>query len=113
MADTILPGYTSDRLSNKKVIVVDIDGPASYNNTGTYATSGQVLTAAELGVGGIDTILPSQSSNGLNEIAVSFTAKGGAQPSVAIHWIVTATGVEVANAVNLSATFIRVLVIAV
>lgn len=110
MANTTLPGYESI-WGNKKVTVIDRTGPVAYNNTGTYATSGDVLTAAELGWGGIDVVIPSQSSDGLNEIIVSFTVVGGGSGSVALHWFVTASGAEVANAVNLSTKTIRLLVI--
>lgn len=113
MANTILPGY-ENLVGTKKMVIVDRSGPASYNNTGTYATSGDVLSAAELGLGGIDNVIPSQSSDGLNEIEISFPLNSGqAVPTIALHWFVTATGAEVANTTALNTKSIRLLVFGV
>lgn len=75
-------------------------GPASYVNPG-----GDVITAAELGLGKIekfivDNIVPDDNGANLRIISVNYAAD---RTSVTIRWWVTDLATEVANAVDLSA----------
>jgi hypothetical protein len=117
MPNRIMPGYIN-QLGDKMELVVDHDGPASYNNTGTFSTSGETINAADLGLGGFELVqIDALSSDGLNygyvvlsNQSTSSTPQGvgaNAVPSAVIHWYVLATNVEVANAVNLSTKSLR------
>jgi hypothetical protein len=124
MANRALAGYplqTSDKLD----LVIDHDGPASYNNTGTFGTSGEQINAADLGIGGFEYVeCDDISSDGLNSIQIVLGATtagatnlqpapsaqqpGAAVQTFVIHWYVLATGAEVVNAVNLSGKYVRI-----
>lgn len=113
MANRILPGYVTS-LGAKYEIIVDHDGPASYNNTGTGLTSGETINASDFGLGGIELIqADSISSDGVNTVYPTIInqstsgPQGNAVPTATLRWFVTATGAEVANAVNLSGKSIR------
>lgn len=109
-----LDGYPT-YVGGKLETIVDLDGPASYNNTGVFATSGQVINASDFGWGGFEIVdAQSLSSDGLNWVQIQLPgqsqtgeAKGNAVPTARIHWLVQTTNAEVANAVNLSAKSIR------
>ena len=106
-----LPGYPQPT-GAKIQVVFDHCGPASYNNTGTYATSGETLLAngGGLNFGGFDFVRAMDSSDGLY-FAVIVPNLGGdanSMKSVVIHWFVRSTGAEVANGVNLSGSAIRI-----
>lgn len=104
-----LSGYPQP-VGEKYEKVFDHQGPASYNNTGTFATSGETITAISLGFGGLDTLGASGlSASGLYTAMVFLVNAGNANAvkSAVIHWFVQATGAEVANAVNLSGEVIR------
>lgn len=109
MANRILPGYEM-QVGTKKEIVFDHDGPASYANPG-----GDVINAADLGLGGIEYgEADGLSSDGLNYAyaAISGVSTSGTQANVGttltMRWFVVATGAEVANTTNLSAKAIRI-----
>jgi hypothetical protein len=117
MANRIMPGYKLD-VSEKIEIVVDHDGPASYVNTGTFATSGETINAADFGLGGFELVqIDALSSDGLNIAYAVLTNQSNsntpqgtganAVPNMVIHWFVFATNTEVANGVNLSGKSIR------
>ena len=109
MANRILPGYLT-QLGNKLEMLFDHDGPVSYVNTGTFNTSGDIVNASDLGIGGIESLnVDGISSDGLNYAYIEYRngGNGNAIPLVAIHWFVLATNVEVANAVNLSTKSLR------
>lgn len=113
MANTIVPGYAT-AWGNKYVVMIDHTGPSSYNNTGTYGTSGDVINASDLGYGGIEAVLSaSQSSDGLNDIVWSAPGSGVVASSVALHWFVTSTSTEVANGVSLSSKSVRLVLVCV
>lgn len=82
-------------------VYADVDGPASY------LADGAVLTAAELGLRQIHHASAGASDNGDQFCAVAHLTKGPVT-SVLVQWYVNTTGAEVANAVNLSARFVRV-----
>lgn len=114
MANRILPGYVAP-MGNKYELIVDHDGPTSYNNTGTFSTSGETINAADFGLGGIDFVdVEDLSSDGVNTGAALLVAQstiagniGNAVTSFVLHWFVQAGGAEVANAVNLSTKSLR------
>ena len=114
MANRFLDGYSLP-IGDKIEIVVDHDGPASYVNTATFATSGEVINASDFGIGGFELVqVDALSNDGLNYAYVvlsgqstSTGVKGTLGTQATIHWFVVATGVEVANAVNLSTKSIR------
>lgn len=98
-------------VGTKKEIILDRQGPTSYANTGTFITSGDIISAADLGWGGIEQVdADGVSQDGLNGIWIEYRGdiKGNAVPLVALHWTVLATSAEVANAVNLSTKTIRI-----
>lgn len=114
MANRILDGYVA-QFGNKVEIVADHDGPASYNNTGTFATSGEIINASDFGLGGFELVqVDALSSDGLNYAYVVLVGqstssgnKGNVGTQAIIHWYVLSTNVEVANTVNLAGKSIR------
>jgi hypothetical protein len=112
MANRILPGYLMP-VGEKLELVVDHDGPASYVNTGTFSSSGEIINASDFGLGGFELCqIDALSSDGLNYGYVvlngqSTSVGGNAVPTATIHWYVLATNVEVANAQNLSTKSLR------
>jgi hypothetical protein len=110
MARSPLLGYETE-WANKKVMCIDVTGPASYVNTGTFSTSGHAMNASDFGWGGFDFVSAMISSDGLD---IGYVASGTAGVSFStfnLHWFVIATGAEVANGVDLSAKTIRLLLI--
>lgn len=125
MARRPLAGYPSPNDSAKYELLIDIDGPASYNNTGTFNTSGQQINASDFGFGGFELLDASGlSSDGVNvveivlgaTIAGTVVGAGGPQGTsgpvartAVLHWYTSPTrGTEVTNATNLSTKFIRI-----
>jgi hypothetical protein len=123
MAYRPLAGYPQ-QVGAKYEMVVDIDGPASYVNTGTFNTSGQQVNVSDLGFGGIEYAeVDSLSSDGVNAVQLVLGATtaaatnlqpaptnppGPAVTSLVIHWYTTpASATEVSNATVLSGKFIR------
>jgi hypothetical protein len=84
-------------------VMKDHDGPASY------PTGGEVITAISLGLKQIFSVVASGSDNGAQFTCVRFATKKGVT-SFKLLWFVNTTGAEVANAVDLSARFCRLLV---
>jgi hypothetical protein len=135
MAIRPLPGYPCPNEKGGYDWIGDIDGPASYTNTGTFNTSGQQVNAADLGLGGFEIVdTPSLSSDGVNEIVLVLgaTTAGAtnlqtAPPSgisavtatsVVMHWYTALRGVgtnpaEVTNGTNLSSKSVRLRISAV
>ena len=124
MAYRPLPGYPQP-VGEKYEWVGDIDGQASYNNTGTFATSGQQINAADFGFGGIEYVeCDDLSLDGVNAVQVALgattagatnlsTAPGSGQPAnpattAVLHWYTTASSAtEVSNTTNLSTKAVR------
>lgn len=86
-------------------------GPASYVNSGTFATSGETIagiggadgkSASQLPLRTIDSIQDANSVSGLYQIRFYPTAAGPTNVWSA-HWFVISTGAEVANGVSLAA----------
>ena len=118
----VLPGYPLFQ-GSKKISVIDYKGPASY------VGGGETLTALQFGEGGIDLIEPmnkkliavggtigtlivAQSFSGTYFVTIEVgVATVGAVQSAIIKWYVSATAVEVAGGVDLSAEDIRFLAI--
>ena len=114
MPNRPMAGYPQP-VGAKYEMVIDHDGPASYNNTGVTLTSGETINASDLGFGGIEYAeADAVSSDGVNYVYVmnlnqsTSGPMANALPSVVLRWFVLATGLEVANAVNLSGKSIRV-----
>lgn len=125
MAFRFLPGYPYPNEKGGIEIIFDLDGPASYNNTGVFNTSGQQLNASDLGIGGFEDIGSDMlSSDGVNvvEVVLGATtagatnlqpAPGSGQPAIVpvtavLHWFTNVTrSAEVANTTNLSTKYIR------
>ena len=126
MANRILAGYPQP-VGAKYEIIVDIDGPASYVNSGTFASSGQQINASDFGFGGIEYIeVDGLSSDGVNAVqlvlgATVSPAATNLQPappagqpgpiaqSAVIHWFTSPSSAsEVANGVNLAGKYVRV-----
>lgn len=109
---------SSTQVGAKYIVTFDHDGPASYANAGGFITHGEIINAADIGMGGFEFIdsgdlstdalhtvlglLPSQSSS---TDPVNMPAP--ASPTFRLMWFVQATGAEVANAVNLSTKTVR------
>lgn len=109
MANNQMDGYAI-QVSNKLEIITDHDGPASYNNTGTFATSGETINALDFGLGGFEFIDASDlSSDSINTVLAVMIPQnnGDASTSARLYWFVQATGAQVNNAVNLSTKAIR------
>lgn len=125
MSIRVVPGYPQAVGAHGETLA-DVDGPASYNNTGTFGTSGQQINASDFGMGGFEYVeVDGMSSDGVNGIqvvpgaAIAGTVSlsptpPGIQPpaplfqSFVVHWYTTASNAtEVANATNLAAKAIR------
>ena len=129
-----LAGYPAPNDVGKIDFVVDVDGPASYNNTGTFNTSGQQINAIDFGLGGFEDVGADViSSDSVNEVVVALGATiagatnlnpappvglSGIVPTTAVlHWYTGIRGiggtVEVANAVPLNGKYIRLRIVGV
>jgi len=109
------------------VFFAQYQGPASYVNSGTFGTSGEIIDsvgalsqvgAANTPMRGIDAIPNIQTVSGLYEIRFFPNAAGAAGKPFGppkrwfAHWYtIISAGVEVANAVNLSAEFAIVMIV--
>jgi hypothetical protein len=120
--NTILPGYVTPLTHNKYLMHFDRTGPASYTRvvTGAVPSGGDLLNAADVGMGGFDNVDSMLDTTG-QLYAQPIMLNGGygnAVPSVILKWFsaVTATvggqsqtlGNEVAAGTNLSTFSIRV-----
>ena len=109
----ILPGYNSP-VGDKYLVIFDTVGPASYSRT-----TGFVITAASLGMGGFDYVVCSCDSGNNFDVCVQFNLGGigNAVPSIILRPIANATatvggqsqtaGTEAAASTNLSALSFR------
>jgi hypothetical protein len=135
MAIRPLPGYPCTTEKGGIEWVGDVDGLASYNNTGTFGTSGQQINASDFGFGGFENVATDAlSSDTVNEVIVCLgatiagatnlqPAPGAGQPGVVpttavLHWYTSIRGVgtnptEVANGTNLNTKSIRLHILAV
>jgi hypothetical protein len=125
MAIRPVAGYPL-QVGDKYWHVFDIDGPASYVNSGTFNTSGQQINIADLGFGGFDYVeIDGLSSDGVNGFSVVLGAtvagalaltptpgagqSGPAFTTFVLHWYTTASNAtEVSNATNLSTKSARI-----
>jgi hypothetical protein len=132
MPNRILAGYVAPNDSGKYELIVDHDGPASYNNTGTFTTSGEQVNASDFGLGGFETVgVDSLASDGASVVEVclgctvagaTFATGAGSSSQVpgpvattaVLHWFTGVTrSTEVANATNLSARSVRLRIVGV
>jgi hypothetical protein len=112
----ILPGYLFQLGGGKNAMCWDHPGPASYVNSGTYSTSGETINAIDLGLGGFDGVWAAgDSADGLYFVVLipKNGGDGNAIPSYTVHWFVRASGAEVANTTNLSASLVRLVALTV
>ena len=124
MGIRVLAGYPQ-QVGEKIEAIVDIDGPSSYGNTGTFATSGQQINASDFGLGGFEMIgTDNLSADGVNAVQIVLGATvagtkdiatappagspGDVAKTAVIHWYTTpASSAEVANGTNLSGKYVR------
>lgn len=101
MANKILAGYPAVP-GAKRETIVDHDGPASYT------TDGETVTAAQFGLKVIEHMSCSTSDNAAHTVFMRPTGtKQQPSTSAKLVWIVVATGLQVANAVDLSGRWAR------
>lgn len=116
-----MPATVMSRFSYPKVpgdslwSIVDMTGPASYTQvtTGTPATGGQAVTAADFGMQSLDWIGAIGSDNGQYAVTVIPAPFNVGAPfnSALLQWSLAATGAQAAAAANLSARTVRLLAI--
>jgi hypothetical protein len=106
-----MPGYPTP-IGVKIETIVDRDGPANY----TGGTSGtDILNASDVGLGGMELVqADALSQDGLTSAVATLINQSttsdfmaNAVPTARIRYFVIATGVEVANAQNLSSKSFR------
>ena len=117
MAEYVLSGYVGgvQTLSDKKVVITQHTGPTSYTQItpGTAPaapTGGDTVSAQACGLNFIEAIFVAGDSSGkysgyafnpaVNKTG-NPTGQGAAAKTVPFQWIVSATGAEVAGAVDL------------
>lgn len=83
--------------------VIPHAGPSSYTQ---LSGGGDVLNAVNFGIKNFDRVDSGLTSNGTYRVEVVNPTSGPA-PSVALRWVVVATGAEVAGAVDLSASSVN------
>jgi hypothetical protein len=105
MQITFLKGYP-DYVGKRFIWAGFGNGPASYANTGTNATSGDVIVFPRF-QNYIDLVLGDFSVSGTYYVHAQ-QATVGARPAWRLRWYVAATNAEVANLVNLSAEQIQI-----
>lgn len=108
MADKALPGYQTV-MGNKGVHCLDHNGPASYPAPGV-PNNGERVTAAQFGLRCIDSIDASVGQDGLHQV-VGQPEGLGQNVTWRLRWIVISTGLEVANAVDLSLKSVRLFIV--
>jgi len=130
MANRILAGYVAPNDTGKYDMLIDHDGPASYNNTGTFGTSGEQINASDFGIGAFEDVgCDMCTSDGVNEVIVvpgatiagatnmqpaPATSPGPLFTTAVLHWFTTgARATEVANTTVLSGKYIRIRIIGV
>jgi hypothetical protein len=100
-------------IGNRMVSLIDHKGPASYAALapGTPPTGGDVLTAAECGMKFISAVSGQVDSTGTYTAEATETVGSqGEVTQVRLCWFVIATGLQVAGAVNLSGSSMRLIV---
>lgn len=85
-------------------VFFDLDGPASY------LAGGQTVNASDLGLRYIHHVVAGLSDNGAHHCSAGQSTKGTATTAIKVAWLLNSTGVEVANAVDLSGRFVRVVI---
>lgn len=102
--NTGLPGYPATGFGVKYHQVVDHKGPTSY------PTGGETVNASDFANGGFDAVhLSGLSLSGtyFARLLWPSSSPGVSFKTFKLIWYVLATGVEVANAVDLSAEYLR------
>lgn len=101
---------------NKPISMADLDGPAIYAVIvqASPPTGGQLIQASAFGLSRIECVLGTVgSTDGKYSVVAFLNPLSDGQPATSLRlmWIVTATGAEVAAAVDLSGVSVRVAVI--
>lgn len=104
-----LPDFPSPP-GNKNMSIHNVTGPTSYTQVtpGSPPTGGQTVNASDLGLVSIEWVDVSASDDGTYTcvpIIPSNPNKGAS--SIILLWVTSATGAQVAGAVNLSARTVR------
>lgn len=97
-----------------------VQGPSSYTRLaipsppGVPVAGGQIVQAVSFGMKLFDKVIAGMTDSGLYRVeAIPVSAsnqfQGAQQPNYRLVWYVVATGAEVANAVDLSAEYVRAL----
>jgi len=89
-----------DTLGIRFLHTIDHDGPSSYT------TGGETIQATVFGMKEVVGIDCSGSDNSAHSTVPVFVKKGNTT-SFKLMWIVVATGLEVANGINLSGRFVK------
>jgi hypothetical protein len=110
LGNTILPGYVT--VSGAKYYLSwDHTGPSSYTQivTGANPTGGDVINAADLGIGGFEFVDAMMDTTGVYYAEVIPIGGGGGAvgTKVALVWFVASTQLQVGAGVNLSAISLR------
>lgn len=127
MAEYPLQGWVAGLvgLGDKKIVLTQHTGPASYTQitpgtTPAQPTGGDSISAASCGLKFIEAVFVGADSSCrytgvVSQPAVNKTGnpagQGAAATKVPLQWIVSATGAEVAGAVDLSAVQLQLMVI--
>jgi len=113
------PGYP-DSWGNRRACVVAHQGPTSYTPVTEESPSaypiagGDLLEAVEAGMKYIDWVGPMVADGGIFRVeAIPSDQSQYKVPSetMILRWVILATGAEVAAGTNLSANYVRVLVV--
>jgi hypothetical protein len=108
MADTKLDVFP---IGAGKFIPLDHTGPTSYATGGeTIGTSNNLTGISTQGLSVIDFVDGGGSVSG-TYFVISYPVGTGSRKTYKLLWFVTATGAQVANAVNLSAETVRLVVV--
>lgn len=112
---TIIPGY-QQYWGTKKAVIFELNGPA------LYATGGQTINASQLGMGGIDAVIPlGRSYSGTYAVRdaqylavdAAPSAVKGAVSSIKLPWYNVSDALEVTATTVLTTEIVRVMIIGV
>lgn len=121
MALSFFPDYPQSAFGNKRVVVVDLTGPAAPAGyvaivQGSPPTGGQAVVALDVGLTSIEYAECSGSDNG-QYTGVIFPGvalpNGKGFTSVRVMWLTAATGAEVAPGTPLNARGLRLLLVGI
>lgn len=110
--NTMVPGYIDPVGGRSKLGILDHTGPASYITGGeTFPAQSSFGGPNSLGLSGLNFVSSGHTESGTYYVVPVFGGKGAIKGTIKLVWYVTATGAQVASAVNLSAEVVRLLVV--